>query len=74
MDDDNSNNFQALKYGRKQKYVRIDKNLISKTKLKKALKDFKDVFHDGKSDQPKSTGTSEWSSFQVLSMLYKVEP
>lgn len=36
---------QSSQYSTKQKYIKIDKNIISKQRLKDALKDFKDKFH-----------------------------
>lgn len=36
---------QSSQFSTKQKYIKIDKNIISKQKLKDALKDFKDKFH-----------------------------
>ena len=41
-----NNKAQSAKSSTKQKYVKIDKNIISKQKLKDALKDFKDKFHN----------------------------
>ena len=51
MDEDTSdksenNKAQSSQHSAKQKYVKIDKNIISKQKLKDALKDFKDKFHN----------------------------
>lgn len=37
---------QSWKHSRKQKFIKIDKNIISKQSLKDALKDFKDKFHN----------------------------
>ena len=61
MDGSDGHKNQIPKSGSKQKFVKIDKNFISKTKLKQALKDFKDVFHDSKSGQPESTSSGEQS-------------
>ena len=44
-DGSENNEAQSLQYSTKQKYIKIDKNIISKQKLKDALKDFKDKFH-----------------------------
>lgn len=42
----NDEKTQSVKHPRKQKYIQIDKNLISKQQLKDALKDFKDKFQN----------------------------
>ena len=66
MDRDDGSKYLAQKDGQKQKFVKIDKNFISKTKLKQALKDFKDVFHDDKSGQGKVPGDSTGSGWWFL--------
>lgn len=44
-DGNKDNKPHTSKYSTKQKFIKIDKNIISKQKLKDALKDFKDKFH-----------------------------
>ena len=45
IDESENNKAHSAQSSTKQKYVKIDKNIISKQKLKDALKDFKDKFH-----------------------------
>lgn len=45
MDGDDGSKYQSNKDS-KQKFITIDKNVISKQHLKEALKDFRDKFHD----------------------------
>ena len=45
MDGDDGSKYQSNKDS-KQKFITIDRNVISKQHLKEALKDFRDKFHD----------------------------
>lgn len=49
MDGDDGRKYQSNKNS-KQKFITIDKNVISKQRLKEALKDFRDKFHDESPD------------------------
>ena len=49
MDGDDGMKYQSNKDS-KQKFITIDKNVISKQHLKEALKDFRDKFHDESPD------------------------
>lgn len=48
MDGDDGSKYKQVKEPRK-KFVKVDRNLVSKQNLKAALKEFRDKFHD---DQP----------------------
>ena len=60
MDGDDGRKYQS-NGNTKQKFIKIDKNIISKQHLKKALKDFRDKFHN--------EGSTEDSSEELGSRL-----
>ena len=74
MDGDDGSKYQSNK-DTKQKFITIDKSVISKQHLKEALKDFRDKFH---SDSPSGGGSegleskleaSEFPGFRVFRVL-----
>ncbi|CAB3992264.1 Nucleotide exchange factor SIL1 [Paramuricea clavata] len=64
-DGSENNKAQSSQYPTKQKYIKIDKNIISKQKLKDALKDFKDKFHSEDLDDELQT-THEKNKYRSM--------
>lgn len=58
MDGDDGKRYQS-NGNTKQKFIKIDKNIISKQHLKEALKDFRDKFHD---ESPTADSSEELGS------------
>ncbi|XP_068710184.1 nucleotide exchange factor SIL1-like [Montipora foliosa] len=67
MDGDDGSKYQSNK-DTKQKFITIDKSVISKQHLKEALKDFRDKFH---SDSPSGGGSEELESKLEASQQFR---
>ena len=69
MDGDDGSRYQKTKDA-KQKFITIDKNLISKQHLKEALKDFRDKFHDKNPHGEDSEELQNRVNASVLWLMY----
>lgn len=67
MDGDDGKKYQS-NGNTKQKFIKIDKNIISKQRLKEALKDFRDKFHN---DSPTEDSSEELGSRLEASQKFR---
>lgn len=67
MDGDDGKKYQS-NGNTKQKFIKIDKNMISKQRLKEALKDFRDKFHN---DSPTEDSSEELGSRLEASQKFR---